>query len=104
MKDGSSEIMTADEFYAVLESDAEEALIVGDVDALGDSFFHGLHHAKTGAPTYPAAEALVELAAGRAERGGFPHPDEIRPIYLREPDVAISWKSIRKEGPWPGSD
>ena len=48
-------------------------------------------------------KALVELAAGRAERGDFPHPDEIRPIYLREPDVAIGWKSIRREGPWPGS-
>jgi tRNA threonylcarbamoyladenosine biosynthesis protein TsaB len=103
VKDGSAEIMTADEFHAVLESDAEEALIVGDVSALPDSFLHGLHHAKTGAPRYPSAEALVELAANRAERSDFPHPDEIRPIYLREPDVAIGWKSIRREGPWPGS-
>lgn len=104
VKDGSAEIMSADEFHAVLESDAEESLIVGDVAALPDSFLHGLHHAKTGAPRYPSAEALIELAARRAERGDFPHPDEIRPIYLREPDVAIGWKSIRREGPWPGSE
>lgn len=104
VKDGSAEIMSPDEFHAVLESDAEEALIVGDVAALPASFLHGLHHAKTGAPRYPSAEALVELAAGRVERGDFPHPDEIRPIYLREPDVAIGWKSIRREGPWPGSE
>ena len=103
VKDGSAEIMSPVELHAVLESDAEEALIVGDVEALGDSFLHGLHHAKTGSPRYPSADALVELAAGRAERGGFPHPDEIRPIYLRDPDVAIGWKSIRREGPWPGS-
>lgn len=104
VKDGTAEIMSANEFHAVLESDAEEVLIVGDVASLPDGFLNGVHHAKAGRPRYPAAESLIELAAGRAEREAFPHPDEIRPIYLREPDVAIGWKSIRKEGPWPGSD
>lgn len=104
VKDGSAELMSADEFHAILESDAEESLIVGDVDALPEAFLHGLHHAKVGRPRYPMADALVELAAGKVERESFPHPDEIRPIYLREPDVAIGWKSIRKEGPWPGSE
>ncbi len=55
-----------------------------------------------GRPRYPAAEALVEIAAGALDRGEPPHPEEIRPLYLREPDVTINWALLREEGPWAG--
>ena len=49
------------------------------------------------------AEAMLELAVGRVEKEEFPHADEVRPLYLREPDVNISWKTYREEGPWAES-
>lgn len=45
---------------------------------------------------------LAEIAAGKYERGEFPAPDEVRPLYLRQPDVTINWAKLRQEGPWAG--
>jgi tRNA A37 threonylcarbamoyladenosine modification protein TsaB len=100
VKDGPAQLVTPERFRAMLQSDPEEALVVGDWQALPDGFFRGLHRVKAGRPQYPAAEAMLELAVGRVEREDFPHADEVRPLYLREPDVNISWKDYREEGPW----
>jgi hypothetical protein len=43
----------------------------------------------------------MAVAGGRAARAPFPHPDEVRPFYLRDPDVRINWSDYRQEGPWP---
>jgi hypothetical protein len=59
-----------------------------------------MHHVKTGRPRYPYAVALAEIGAGKYERDEFPPPDDIRPMYLREPDVTINWEKLRPEGPW----
>ena len=56
---------------------------------------------KTGRPRYPSAEALVEVAASMLEKGDVPHPDEIRPLYLREADVQIN-PAVLDPGPWAG--
>jgi len=61
----------------------------------------GIHGVRTGGPRHPAADAVMEVARGLAERGAFPHPDEVRPFYMREPDVRINWSNFRQEGPWP---
>jgi len=60
----------------------------------------GLHSVKTGRPRYPDAPAVLEIARGRVQRDELPHPDEVRPHYLREPDVTINWTDFRSEGPW----
>jgi hypothetical protein len=51
-------------------------------------------------PRYPYAVALAEVGRGRYERDLYPAPDDVRPLYLREPDVTINWAKIRQEGPW----
>jgi len=100
VRDGPVELCSPDAFRALLVSDPSDALVVGDWASLPEGTLVGLHSLKTGRPRYPAAEAVVEVAWGRAERGELPHPDEVRPRYLREPDVTINWSDFRSEGPW----
>ncbi len=102
VKDGPPQLVTPERFRAMLQSDPEDVLVVGDWTMLPESVLRGLHRVRQGRPRYPAAEAILELAVGRVEREEFPHPDEVRPLYLREPDVTISWKNYREEGPWAG--
>jgi len=33
-------------------------------------------------------------------RARLADPDEVRPRYMREPDVTINWADYREEGPW----
>ncbi|MDH5372590.1 MAG: tRNA (adenosine(37)-N6)-threonylcarbamoyltransferase complex dimerization subunit type 1 TsaB [Acidimicrobiia bacterium] len=106
VKDDLPGLMPPDHLRALLESDPDEVLIVGDVENLPEGTLRGLHRVKTGRPRFPVAGALLDLAAGPLEKAEFPSPDHLRPLYLREPDVTISWKHFRQEGPWenPASD
>ena len=100
VRDGPSQLVTVERFRATLQSDPEDGLVVGDWASLPEGFFRGLHRVKSGRPQFPAATAMLELAVGRVDREEFPHADEVRPLYLREPDVTISWNNYREEGPW----
>ncbi|MDP8957948.1 MAG: tRNA (adenosine(37)-N6)-threonylcarbamoyltransferase complex dimerization subunit type 1 TsaB [Actinomycetota bacterium] len=104
VKDGSPELVTPDGFRALLESDPEEALVVGDWEAFGEPMFRGLQRVRMGGPRHPPAEALLELVVQRVEREEFPLPEEVRPLYLREPDAHINWQSFREEDGWPRRD
>ncbi|MEX2650907.1 MAG: tRNA (adenosine(37)-N6)-threonylcarbamoyltransferase complex dimerization subunit type 1 TsaB [Acidimicrobiia bacterium] len=103
VKEGSVDLVRPDVLAAQLDSTPDESLVVGDVSALPDGLLRGLHRVKTGRPRYPYAVTLAEAARGRFERDEFPPPDEIRPLYLREPDVTINWAKLRQEGPWGSS-
>ena len=59
--------------------------------------------AKTGRPRYPSAEILLELAEQSLARSGHPVTSVVRPLYLRPPDTAINWSTLRREGLWPDS-
>lgn len=100
VRESATELMSPDELRATMESTVDDTLVVGDVSGLGDGFFNGLHHVKAGRPRHPYAVALAEIGAGKYERDDYPSPDDIRPVYLREPDVTINWEKIRQEGPW----
>jgi tRNA threonylcarbamoyladenosine biosynthesis protein TsaB len=100
VKEGSTELLKPEVLRAMLQSSADQSLVVGDVGALPDGFFRGMSEVKTGRPRYPYAVALAEIGHGRLEARDFPPPDDIRPLYLREPDVNINWSKFRKEGPW----
>ena len=102
MRDGEPEILSPEALRAMLESDTEETLLVGDVDALPEGFFPGLHRVRRGRPRYPSAEVMLEIAALRATHEDFPVTVEIAPLYMREPDAAINWTTFREEGVWPG--
>lgn len=100
VKDGTTELVDPEGMRALLESDTSDMLVVGDFAPVADVALRGLHRAKTGRPRYPSARAVAEIGGGRLERGEVPHPDEIRPIYLRDPDVNINWDKIHQRGPW----
>jgi tRNA threonylcarbamoyladenosine biosynthesis protein TsaB len=99
--DGEAEVVGSDEFQAILESDNSEVLVVGDWQVLGERVWSSLHRVRRGRPRYPSAEVILEIAAIKAA-----HPDpadrgDVRPLYMREPDVQINWKAFRSEGLWP---
>jgi tRNA A37 threonylcarbamoyladenosine modification protein TsaB len=100
VRDGVAELIGADTLRAMLESDRTDALVVGEWQALPAATLRGLHGVKTGRPRYPAAAAVADIARTRVEKGEVPHPDEVRPRYMREPDVTINWSDYREEGPW----
>ncbi len=100
VKEGSPELVTQEVLRAQLVESAENSLVVGDTAALPEGFITGIHRAKVGKPRYPYAVALAEVGRGRFDKGAYPAPDEIRPMYLREPDVNINWEKVRQEGPW----
>ena len=100
VKDGSTELVKPDVLRAMLDSSSDQSLVVGDVGSLPEGLFRGLHRVKTGKPRYPYAVNLAEIGHSRYEKGDYPAPDDIRPMYLREPDVNINWEKLRQEGPW----
>lgn len=102
VKDGAGQLVTQAELRAILDADPSEALLVGDWQILPENFFNGLHRVKTGRPRYPQAEALIEAAVPRVKAEDYPHPDDIRPLYMREPDVKIGWDELQRRGPWAG--
>jgi tRNA threonylcarbamoyladenosine biosynthesis protein TsaB len=103
VRDGPPELMDSDRLRALLESDPGDVLVVGDTPQIPSDVFRGLHRVKKGRPRYPSAGVLLGLVEPAAEREEFLPLDDVRPLYLREPDVAINWAVLRKEGPWPQS-
>lgn len=100
VREGAVELVSPEAFRAILASDRRDSLVVGDWLGLPEGFFRGLHGIKTARPRYPSAGAVVELAYARAQKDELPHPDEVRPRYMREPDVRINWTDFRREEPW----
>jgi len=100
VRDGPAELVTPHGLRGLLESDSSDVLVVGDWAALPEGTLRGLHGVRTGRPRYPDAGAVLEVAHGKAERDEIPRPDEVRPQYMREPDVDINWSDFRSEGPW----
>jgi tRNA threonylcarbamoyladenosine biosynthesis protein TsaB len=100
VRDRAAELCRPDALRAMLEEDASESLVVGDWKALPPGTLRGLHAVKTGRPRWPDAATVLRIARGRVQRDEVPHPDEVRPRYMREPDVAINWTDFRSEGPW----
>ena len=104
MRDGPTEVVTPEMLCALIDSRPSEALVVGDHQSLPESLFTGMHRTKTGRPRYPSADVMLEIAAIRSRQEDFPGPEDIRPLYLREPDAAINWAEFREEGMWPGAE
>ena len=102
VQDAPGEVVTPEELAGLINAIGEEALVIGDHHALPDGVFQGLHRVKLGRPRYPAADVILEIAQMRAKRDLFASPEEVRPVYMREPDARINWKDIREEGLWPG--
>ena len=102
VRDGGAELMSPDELRAVIDADPTDTLVVGDHNALPAETFQGMHRVKRGLPRYPSADVILEYAALVAHED-FAGSEEIRPLYMREPDVNINWTDFREEGIWPGA-
>lgn len=101
IRDGAPEVVSSEGFAGLLDATADDSLVVGDHLALPSGALRGLHRVKVGRPRWPSADVLLELAAARMAKGDFPAHDDVRPLYLREPDVTINWKDFREEAGWP---
>jgi tRNA threonylcarbamoyladenosine biosynthesis protein TsaB len=101
--DGVAEVVSTEGLHALLDIDTAETLLVGDTQDLHPSALRGLHRVKTGRPRYPSADVLLEIAAIHARRDNFVRPEDVRPLYMREPDARINWSDFREEGIWPGA-
>ena len=99
--DGPAEIVRPGDLKAVLESDGTDSLVVGDWQSLPETVWPGLHRVRRGRPRYPSAETMLEMAAMKADKGELTDAEDIRPVYMREPDVDINWTAFRSEGAWP---
>ena len=97
--DSPPELVKYDHLRGILASDPQDVLVVGDCEALPSSVLSGMHRVKTGRPRYPSASALAQLVAGRAGRGEFGRSD-IRPMYMREPDITLGSVHRRETGLW----
>lgn len=100
VRDGAVELCTPDHFRGLLQEDRADILVVGEWAALPEGSLVGFRSVKTGRPVHPSASAVLAIARGRLERGDVPHPDEVRPAYMRDADVTINWADFRSEGPW----
>lgn len=98
--DGDPEVVGPDEFKAMIDAAPVDSLIVGDWQSLPESTWSGLHRVRFGRPRYPSADVICEIAAIQSGRDDFGQPAEVRPAYMREPDVAINWETLRAEGTW----
>jgi tRNA threonylcarbamoyladenosine biosynthesis protein TsaB len=101
--DGDRELVSPEEFRGLIDADPAETLVVGEWHALPDDVRRGMHRTRFGRPRYPTADVLLEIAELRAAHEDFAGPEELRPIYLREPDARINWSQFREEGSWPGA-
>lgn len=104
VRDGPPEILSPDELIALLESSPDDVLLVGDVPSLPDGFIRRVHGVKEGRPRYPSADVLLEIAALKFAGDDTVGPEEVRLLYMREPDAKINWSDFREEGLWPGAD
>lgn len=103
MRDYPVELTTPRRFLAMLSTRREQILLVGDTEALGKGVLGGLQGVRVGRPRYPTAEAIAEAGLGTLERGEAPHPDAVRPQYLRDADVNINWERLRSPFDWKES-
>ncbi len=92
-----------DELAKALEADPErrELLLVGDGARQHLESFDGLAGVEVTAAQFdhPSASALVRLVRPAAERGEFLDYNEIKPLYLREPDAKANWNTAPKVEP-----
>jgi tRNA threonylcarbamoyladenosine biosynthesis protein TsaB len=84
---------TPDDLFSELVATREECLLVGDGAIRYADTFADLTRAEiceTGL-AYPAASSLVQLAHAQALREEFVGSWDLKPLYLRRPDVDIRW-------------
>ena len=86
------------EIASEIVASGEAALVVGDGVESHRELFEGLSGidiADRGF-AHPSAESLVQLAHASVLREELVRPDQIEPLYLRQPDAEAKWTSTAK--------
>ncbi len=99
--DGSPEVVTPEYFEALLGSEGTDSLVVGDWQSMPPSIWTALDKVRRGRPRYPSADTILEISEMMIDHGRLTAAEDIRPMYMREPDVQINWEAFRSEGVWP---
>ncbi|MTV27230.1 tRNA (adenosine(37)-N6)-threonylcarbamoyltransferase complex dimerization subunit type 1 TsaB [Nitriliruptoraceae bacterium ZYF776] len=87
MQLGSLEVLVAE-----LESHGEPCLVVGDATIVHHEALSRVAEVAGPDAAWPSAAHLAELAHPRFVREETERADQLRPIYLRQPDAAIGWQ------------
>ncbi len=92
------QVDTPQELLAELMTIEEPALLVGDGALRYQEIFSSIRRVEMAEQglANPSARSLVQLAHAQALREEFVPSWDIKPIYLRQPDAEINWKT-RKE-------
>ena len=92
------QVNTPQELLAELMTIEEPALLVGDGALRYQEIFSSIRRVEMAEQglANPSARSLVQLAHAQALREEFVPSRDIKPIYLRQPDAEINWKT-RKE-------
>ena len=92
------QVNTPQELLAELMTIEEPALLVGDGVLRYQEIFSSIRRVEMAEQglANPSARSLVQLAHAQALREEFVPSWDIKPIYLRQPDAEINWKT-RKE-------
>lgn len=77
---------------AELESHGEPCLVVGDATLAHRDALARVAEVAGPDVAWPSATHLAELAHPRFVREETERPDQLRPIYLRQPDATIGWQ------------
>lgn len=86
-----------EEVLSDIVATGEDVLLVGDGAVQHRALFETVSEIDMADQgfAYPSASALVELAHPRAFREEFVRPDQIEPLYLRQPDAVANWGPAR---------
>ena len=92
------QVNTPQELLAELMTIEEPALLVGDGALRYQEIFSSIRRVEMAEQglANPSARSLVQLAHAQALREEFVPSWDIKPVYLRQPDAEINWKT-RKE-------
>ncbi|CAN5204408.1 tRNA (adenosine(37)-N6)-threonylcarbamoyltransferase complex dimerization subunit type 1 TsaB [soil metagenome] len=84
----------AERLAGEIEARAEDVVCVGD-GALAHATLLGSVGAEVGpaAVAHPGGESLAQLARPRFAGGETHAPEDLRPVYVRQPDARINWRN-----------
>ncbi len=93
------QVSTPQELLAELMVIEEPALLVGDGALRYQEIFSSIRRVEMAEQglANPSARSLVQLAHAQAIREEFVQSWDIKPIYLRQPDAEINWKTRKEE-------
>ena len=93
------QVNTPQELLAELMTIEEPALLVGDGALRYQEIFSSIRRVEMAEQglANPSARSLVQLAHAQALREEFVPSWDIKPIYLRQPDAEINWKTRKEE-------